>query len=310
MPTTLLELLVELYAPLRGLTDRSIVLYRGTIDRFREFLEREPLIEDLTDLVVARFLASRLRSTRYGRPISAATVRKDQAQLACLSTFAVKRGLAKSWLVVAPVKVAQKIPSAYTANDITAIVQEAKRRRGTIGSVPAKVFWPSLVKVCFYTGERISSVLALTWADVDLDGGTILFPGERRKGGTRDIIRPVPPDLLEELRGRAGRPLERVFPWDRRETSVYNSLRALVRRTGVVPRGFHGLRKSAASYVALGGGNPSTFLAHENPRLAARYYVDPRIAGIPSSLHLLPSVDPPPAPPESPEVLPFARRQA
>lgn len=311
MPTmTVMELLVDLYAPLRGLNDRSIVLYRGTIDRLREFLEREPVVDDLTDLVVAKFLAARLRSKNRGRAISPATVRKDQAHLNCLATFAVKRGITKSWLLVAPVKVAQKIPSAYTIDDITAIVLRARKRRGTVGSVPAKWFWPTLVKLCFFTGERISSVLALTWADIDLGKGTVLFPGERRKGKSRDILRPIPPDLVDELRAHAGEPLGRVFPWDRLHLSIYNSLRALVRQAGVVPRGFHGLRKSAASYVAAGGGDASVFLAHENPRLARKYYIDPRIAGIPSSLHLLPSVDPPPPAPESPEVLPFARRPA
>ena len=310
---TMMELLLELYAPLRGLDDRSIDLYRGTIDRFREHLEHEPLVEDMTDLVVAKFLQVRLRTVRWGKLISPATVRKDQAHLNCLATFAVKRGIATSWLLVAPVKVPQKIPSAYTIEDITKIVQRARFRRGTVQWVPAKWFWPTLVKTCFFTGERISSVLALTWADVDLDKAAILFPGARRKGQTRDIIRPIPSDLVIDLRSHAGSALERVFPWDRNPTSIYNSLHLLAEQAGVIPRGFHGFRKSAASYVAAGGGNVSTFLAHENPRLAARYYIDPRIAGIPSSLHLLPPVDPPPAPPEVPElmeVLPFARRPA
>lgn len=311
MPTmTLMGLLVDLYAPLRGLKGRSIELYSGTIDRLREHLEREPLVSDLVDLTVARFLAARTRATRAGRPISPATIRKDQAHLTALSTFAVKRGLATAWLTVAGVRVPRKIPAAYTAEEIGRLVAAGRERRGTIGGVPAGWFWAVLLRVGFYSGERIGSVLAVTWADIDLDRGLILFPGERRKGQVADILRPIPAEVVEELREHQGDPGARVFPWDRRPISVYNSLRALAVQAGVTPRGFHGLRKAAASYVAAAGGDASAFLAHENPRLAARHYIDPRIAGVPSVLHLLPPLEPPPATPAAPATVPFTRRRA
>lgn len=312
MPTmTLIELLRGLYAPLRGLSDRSVALYSGTIDRFREHLEREPLVSDLTDLTVARFLAARSRATRAGRAISPATVRKDQAQLQSLATFAAKRGLAQSWLTVAGVRVPRKIPSAYTAEDIGRLVAVGGRRRGRVGPVPARWFWPTLLRTCFYTGERITSVLSLTWGDIDFDRRVILFPGERRKGGVADILREIPADLAASLLERRGDPGAAVFPWlgHRVANSIYNSLRDLARQAGVKPRGFHGLRKSAASYVAAAGGNATQFLAHENPRLAARHYVDPRIAGMPSVLGMLPSLDGPPAT-DPPATVPFPRRRA
>ena len=57
---TIRELLLERYAPLHMLSDRTLELYRHTLDRFRDYLatvpgrvDPEPTLDDLDDLVVA-----------------------------------------------------------------------------------------------------------------------------------------------------------------------------------------------------------------------------------------------------------------
>lgn len=52
---TLREVL-ERYAILQNLSDRTVVLYSHTLDRFRDCLGHEPTIDDLDDMIVAGFL--------------------------------------------------------------------------------------------------------------------------------------------------------------------------------------------------------------------------------------------------------------
>lgn len=58
---TLSTLLVDLYAPLRGIDPRTVQLYRYTLRSWGQVLGREPTVDDLEELTVARFLAHRLR---------------------------------------------------------------------------------------------------------------------------------------------------------------------------------------------------------------------------------------------------------
>jgi len=53
---TIRDLLLERYAPLRGLKDRSVVIFGQTIDRLEQFLGRVAVLEDFTDLQMAKYL--------------------------------------------------------------------------------------------------------------------------------------------------------------------------------------------------------------------------------------------------------------
>lgn len=52
----LLRDVLNRYAILQNLTDRTVVLYGHTLDRFAEFVKHEPTIDDIDDLIVAGFL--------------------------------------------------------------------------------------------------------------------------------------------------------------------------------------------------------------------------------------------------------------
>ena len=81
------QLLLDLYAPLKGIEDRTIELYGFTLDAYSESLGHECAVEDFDELLVARFLAARKRTH------AAATVAKDRSQLRALWEFAARRGL-------------------------------------------------------------------------------------------------------------------------------------------------------------------------------------------------------------------------
>jgi integrase len=60
----------------------------------------------------------------------------------------------------------------------------------------------------------------------------------------------------------------------------------------VVNRGFHGLRKSAASYVALAGGDATQLLDHSNPAITKNHYLDQTINRPKhTAIDLLPKLD-------------------
>ena len=187
---------------------------------------------------------------------------------------------------------------------MSALVRAAKSVPGTVSGVPAGAWWSCILRLCWETAERIGAVLQLRWDDVDLDERYVVFRGETRKGGVRDIRRDISPELAEQMRAIQRRPADLVFQWDRQPTSLWFQLRRICANAGVTPRGFHGLRKAAASYVAAAGGDATQLLDHSNPKLAKDHYLDESIVRPRSTaIDLLPPLvlETLPAAPDTPE---------
>jgi integrase len=135
--------------------------------------------------------------------------------------------------------------------------------------------------------------MSLRWADVDLERCRVVFRGENRKGSTRDIERQITPELATMLAIHRRADSELVWPSDRRSRFQWTSLKLLCKSAGVQYRGFHGLRRTAASYAALAGGTAAAtqLLDHSDPKLQERY-VDPLICPTDSdSTRALPTLD-------------------
>lgn len=305
-----LQEVLDRYAVLNNLSDRTVVLYGCTLDRFRDFLRaesgdptREPLVSDLEDMTVSKFLRWRSKTPHKGKIASPSSVLKDRTQLVALWNYAAKKRLAAEFPALARMRVAQRIPRAYTSDDVAAMIRTARTRKGYVGGKPAAWWWPTLIYTGYCTAERISAMLALKWSEVDLDKCQITFLGDTRKGGLRDIVREITPDLAKMLRSRRGAPDERVWHWDRtNQFSIWSSLKLLCKRAGVTYRGFHGLRRAAASYTAAAHGRAAAtaLLDHSTPRLL-EHYVDPSICPPErTSVDSLPPLDLGDQPPEKP----------
>jgi len=286
------HLLIDRYAPLHDLCEKTIHLYEMTLDRFAEFLGHDPVLTDLDDLIVCKFLRWRAITPHRGRLCSAASVLKDKCQLVAIWTFAAKKRLVPEFPSLPRSKVAQRLPRAYTASDVSRLIVKARKRSGITGGKPSGWWWSSLLYCGWCTGERIGAMLQLRWRDVDLDARRIVFTAATRKGHTRDIARSITPDLAEQLRLHIGHPDDLVWNWDRHAISLFPSLACLAKSAGVVPRGFHGLRKAGASYVAAAGGDATKFLDHSNPKITAQHYIDQTIGGAGvDALGFLPPLD-------------------
>ena len=271
----------ERYALLRGLKPRSVILYDMLWTRFDAFLGHPATVADFDDLVVSRYLRWRAETpSSRGKPLSPASVRKDRVMIAAVWNYAAKKRWATEFPELPRIKVPKRLPTgrAYTADDVSRLVRQARHRIGRTGGLPSAWWWSTLIYAIYCTGERYEATTSLRWAQVDLDRCRVIFLGATRKGSTRDIERAITPDLAAMLRMYQRRPDDLVWPWDRKSRSQWASLKVLCRTAEVTYRGFHGLRRTAASYAALAGGAAAAtqLLDHSDPNLQ-RVYVDPLI---------------------------------
>ena len=290
---TLRAFLVDIYTPLRALSKRSVVLYGHTVDRFSENLQREPTLADLNDVTVCKFLAWRLETPIRGKQVRRTTVKKDRTHLCSLSGIAFRKGLIKEDLVLPPFRAAGRMPVAYTVEDLAAMVAAAKTTPGQVADLPAAWWWETLLRFLYETACRIGETLALEWQDVDFESNSVTLRADTRKGKTRDLVRQISPELCDLFKRQA---VERgvIWPWDRRPNCLWRKLRQLCKRAGVEPRGFHSIRKTAASYYAQAGGNASDLLDHsDGGKLFEQHYRDQRIANNgPAAVDMLPPLMP------------------
>jgi integrase len=285
----LAHILTDQYAPLRRLSPRTVELYGYTLTSFGRWLAtvegREPgppRLDDLDDLVVARFVAYREQER------CAVTAKKDRTQLLALWRYCARKRLVEQSPELPPMRTPEKVPRAYTAADLEALVAYFQKIDGDVGGVPASSWWSSLVRALFETGCRIGEMLAVEWADVDLAQRTILIRAENRKGRTRDIVRDIAPETVELLAARQ-RTSGRVWPWSMAKNYVFRVFRRHCDGAGVVyRRGFHAIRKATCSYTAAGGGDATALADHADAATTRRHYLDPSIVRRESNLARLP----------------------
>ena len=293
-------LLVDQIAVLKNLSDRTVELYGETLDRFCDHLGHEPSLDDLSDIVVARFLRWRSQQSNKRKGLlSPASVAKDSAHIRTLWNWCARKRMkrANGDLLEFPdysrPKVPRPRPVAYTAEELQQLLDTARHRKGYVSGVPAAWLWPTMLKAMFETGERVGAVLAIRWGEVDLDRRTLTFLAASRKGGRETITRQISPELAAALAARQRAPNDLVWPWleDRKMMSAYGSLRVLCRTAGVPYHPFHSIRKATASYLKRAGVSAKTQLGHSSEEMAENHYYDQRITGVPSALDHLPPLD-------------------
>ena len=293
------DLLVERYAPLRGLSDRSLVLFGQTVTRLEEYLGRDAMLADFNDLEMAKYFRWRAVTPCKGRIPAPATVAKDRAHLVSLANLAARKRLIPEFVDFPRLRVAKKAPRGYTVEEVSALIRAGRHRFGRVGPVPAAWLWTTIVRAEWETGERCGSLLRLRWPEVDLQRRLVTLLGEHRKDHVTTIERSISAELADWL-AQYAKPSGLVWPWleHRRENSFYTSFRKMARQAGVTPRGTHAIRKSSGSYVKAGGGDATEHLGHTNPRTTRDHYFDTRIIGRQSAIDFLPPLDLKGPPPE------------
>jgi integrase len=288
---TLRKLLVDRYAPVKGICQRTVEIYCHSIDRFSEYLEREAMVTDLEEDTIAAFLAWRgrtIHSARRGIP-SAGTVRKDRTQLLALALYAFRKRLIPEFPIVRQVRGEKKLPRGFTAPEVARLILAARQRQRTLSGLPAGWWWSTLIYAAWCSGARIGELMALRWHNVQ--GTEIVFLAGTRKGHTRDIARRITPDLAAELELHRRCPGDLVWPWPGKPASIYASMAILCSKAEVPQRRFHAIRKASASYVAAGGGDAVNHLDHSDANITRNHYLDERVVGKTEGVDFLPALD-------------------
>lgn len=264
------------FAPLflRSRSDNTRRLYGTSIRTFSRYLTRPATLEDLNDTTVNRFL-----DFYRHIPRSPFSVNKERSNLLAMWRFACRKGFLTEWPDVAPEVEPERIPQAWTADEIARLLHACERVVGTIGGVPAAAWWRALHLVCWDTGERIGAVRDLEWPHADLIGGYMLVPAELRKGKRRDRLYKLAPDTVDALQGITLPIRASIFPWPYCRTYLWNRYGRLLRQAGL-PCGrlskFHRIRRSVATHYEAAGGNATELLGHSS-RSVTLAYLDPRI---------------------------------
>ena len=296
------DLLKDRIAPLKNLSDRSVVMYESTLDRLRDYLGHEPTLDDLDDLVISKFLRWRATTVHDAKRglISPASLAKDSAHIrTCWNWCAKKRmkranGELLEFPDYARPRVPKPRPVAYTVEELRLLVAASRHRKGHIvPGLPAAWYWVTKLQAMFQTGERIGAILGIRWGEVDLERCTLTFLAATRKGHRETITRAISPDLARMMAPQKRAAGDLVWPWleGRKILSCYASLRVLCRVAGVPYHPFHSIRKSTASYLKKAGVSAKHQLGHSSEQMAEMHYYDSNIVGVPSALEYLPPLD-------------------
>ena len=287
-----LKNLLDRYALLMNLSDRSVSLYGGTITKLEEFLGREAVIADLEDVTVSKFLRWRAMNPCRGRVVSSHTVAKDRSQLLAIWNWSCKKKIHPGeWPGLPRQRKVKRTPTAYTVEEMSRLVRLAREKHGHMAGLPANWWWSTLLQVAWQSGCRIGELLALRWREVDTAQCRLLMLAETRKGTSEDLMATITPALAAELEQRRRSPDALVWPRTGHPLSHYAAMRLLCRRAGVTPRAFHAIRKASASYIYAAGGDATAHLGHADPAMTRGHYLDPRITEKSSGLDFLPPLD-------------------
>lgn len=260
---------------LRGKSPHTVRLYQFSIRNFEKTIGRAAYLADLTDDNVALVMQAVI-----DRGCSPFTANKERSQLLAIWRYAAQLGLIDKWPTVTPENEPERVPRAWMVDDVHQLIDAIGKTRGSIGSVPAAIWWKAILMVCLDTGERIGAVSLAEWHW--LERNWLLVPAEARKGKKRDRRYLLSSDtlaVLAELRKVSSDP-KMMFAWPYCSTYLWKKYSDILRKAGL-PCGpkdkFHKLRKTTASVAYAAGMDAQDLLDHQNRRTTMKY-LDPQFS--------------------------------
>ncbi len=279
---SLLSIFDRQYLPrrLRTRSPGTIKGYRVTLRWLTRFLGRPPRLGDLNDQTISEFAAD--RRTKVG----GGTVNRDLYNLLALWRWCMLQGLVSVGPDIELEVVPKLAPIALTREQVERVWRSIALETDCVGEVPGPVFWRAMFLVCWDTGERMGATFSVQRQDVSLSEGWIRFRAGTRKGSAEDKISPIDPQTCSALAElfacyEHNHANYLVFRWSQCDSQRWVRLGRIMERAGL-PNSklykYHCFRKSSASHVAAGGGNPQAHLGHASGAMTQRY-IDPRISG-------------------------------
>lgn len=277
----LLDFLDSTYVPLTLISGETRESYAESIrlfDRFAWF----PTWQSINPALVGSFLHDLLANGR-----SPDTAAKHYRQLAAVLRMARSEKFLKIKVKKIPrPKTIKKLPIAWSIDEFQRVLNAAHHLRGQVGPWPMADFIRAVTLTCWSTDWRISAVMALKTARVNLDVGHVVSiekkTGEERYCelvpeatlAIRRIWNPTRPLLFGDWPYDRGAIGTRAGRWKR----LNNTLGKCIAIAGVRDIGrFHSIRKTATTAIAASEGVDAAarFAGHSNYRVTVKHYIDP-----------------------------------
>lgn len=258
--TTLNDLL-DLLLTVRRVSPAAAVLYRRTLTMFGEHLESAPVIGDLTDETVSRWIAHLERS------LSQWTIAGHRTRILALWRFAARRD--PDMPMPREVRRApppEPMPEAWTTDEMQRLLVACKQVR------EGKAYFKALILCGYESGLRRGDLVRLERSQISQDG---TIARRMSKTSTPHYVRVQASTAALVLALPGWCPL--AIPWgSKKYTRLWQELRKLA---GVSEGGLQKLRRTGATYVARDYGIDAArdFLGHRTDSMY-KHYVDRRIA--------------------------------
>lgn len=278
------ELLIRYFSMrLVGGSPQTKLLMSVAVRSLGEFLNRPAVLTDLNDATISAFAESRLANGS-----ARATVQQNELKLLALWRFACQLGLVSQWPTIKPIRLPERTPKAWTEEELARLFGSISQTPGKISGIRAALWWETLHRLLWDTGERLEAVLIADWSQVNLNDSLIYVPAEHRKGKTRDKVYRLAADTVANLSLFPSR-VGRVLVWHRCQTLIYAHYRKILARAGLpTDRNsmFHRMRRSVASHIKAAGGDATAAMDHASPS-TTKGYIDPRVCPAVSPADLL-----------------------
>lgn len=289
---SLRDLFTEFYRlRLRNRAETTIKRYGYSLDKFEKFLHRTPTVADLTNDTVLDLMDHLLKKEK----LSARSVNNVRCYLCSLWRFGNRQGSVRLGPDVGSIPEPEDTPRAFTLEEIHNLICSAYVETTPIGGVHPGLWWETIIRATFDTGERSGAVLQWRWEMLDMESGFLAVPGSIRKGKKRAKIyrlKATTLKLLEQFPVKRGV----IFNYPNHLATLYHSFRRIAKRAGL-PTGrkfkFHCIRKSHASYLEAAGGDATESLGHSQRSLTIKTYIDCRISGGKIHSDILPDLEGP-----------------
>ncbi|TXH43418.1 MAG: site-specific integrase [Desulfurellales bacterium] len=275
-PQTPLRIAFEDYKKdrLRSASPQTLNQFNVSIDNLFEFLGRRPYISDLNRDTITDAMYWFLQRGR-----SAPTANKFRSNMVAIANYLFDERKIHKRLSVYKLTEPDKIPIAWNDSQLRQILQAAANAPGWIHRTPARIYWPALLRVLLYSGERVGAVLKIMPGDFDYSGLTVTIRAENRKGKKRDIIRPITRSTADYVKAITVKGREPVFYPGFGVDTLVSRLRDILKSEGLPcdrKHLFQCFRKTSATMFERHGGDATDHLDHSDRRVTKKYYLDPR----------------------------------
>lgn len=290
----------------------TLVAFRGEINGLQKFFDlqlaaqglapRPVLLDDLSDELVAGAMEWKLNKLDCAVP----TANKLLRTIKALWNFARR----KKYLTTVPdldrLKEPQREPEAWSLDELQRILLAASQRvgkaprKGMVGEIPADLWWPALILMIANTGVRISAIMAIESAKLNLATGEVFVKAETQKQNAdqRFELKPEVVQVLALIQPWRHRCVFDDWPFDRQKSLSWPALEdhyeQILAAAGLPTTRhdkFHKLRKTFATFICAEAGPivAQAMLGHSHMSVTKRYLDKSKLPGQ-SARDLLPTI--------------------